>query len=138
MKQGFIKSAPQFFRLIRLSGGLFAVLLLLLAALIPAPLQEAADPALTPNPIRSAWFLLWIQELVSYSNLMIYPLLMVGVLFVLLPWLGRSAFVPKAAWFPRHQLCVNGISVVLFLAVIMLTVIAMFFRGSNWAFVLPF
>ena len=46
-----------------------AAVLLLLAALVPAPLETPADPAHAPNPAKSAWFLLWIQELVSYSTL---------------------------------------------------------------------
>ena len=62
MKTGFVKSSPHFFRLISRSFWLLIVSLLIAAAFIPAPLQTAADPALTPNPVKSAWFLLWIQE----------------------------------------------------------------------------
>ena len=67
MKHEFVKSSPLFFRLITRSMYACAAALLLLAALVPAPLQEQANPAVTPNPAKSAWFLLWIQELVSWS-----------------------------------------------------------------------
>ena len=75
MKNGFVKSSPHFFRLIFRSFWLLLVSLLLLALFVPAPLQTAADPSTTPNPAKSAWFLLWIQELVSWSRLMIWPVM---------------------------------------------------------------
>jgi hypothetical protein len=138
MKSGYVKSSPSFFRLIRNSGWLFVALLLVLAIVIPAPLQEPANPAITPNPIRSAWFLLWIQELVSYSNRMIYPVIGFGIAFFALPWLCRGRRVYRAKWFAREHLATNLSSVLLFIAVIALTVIAMFFRGNNWALSFPF
>ena len=87
MKDGFVKSSPRFFRLINRSLWLLTASLLVLAAYVPAPLQTAADPAVTPNPAKSAWFLLWTQELVSYSRWMIYPLLGLGLV--------RRALIPN-------------------------------------------
>jgi hypothetical protein len=133
MKQGFVKSSPRFFRLIARSGLLFAAALLLAATIIRAPLQEAANPALTPNPVKSAWFLLWIQELVSYSRYMIYPVMALGSLFLLLPWLPDSGRPYHAAWFPRQQRGVNLLAVGGFVAIVALTVIALYFRGTNWS-----
>jgi len=133
MKQGFVKSSPAFFRLIVRSGLLFAAALLLAAAVVPAPLREAADPAQTPNPVKSAWFLLWIQELVSYSRFMVYPVMALGALFLLLPWLPGSGRPCQAAWFPREQRAVNLLACGAFLAIVCLTVIALFFRGTNWS-----
>ena len=138
MKSGYIKSSPYFFRLIKISGWLFVVLLLALAVVFTAPLQEPANPAITPNPIRSAWFLLWIQELVSYSNRMIYPVIGFGIAFLLLPWLNRGRRIYKAQWFAREQLATNLSAMILFVAVIAFTVIAMFFRGNNWSLSFPF
>lgn len=138
MKAGFVKSSPHFFRLIKASGWLFVAAILIVAALIPAPLQEAADPAVTPNPIRSAWFLLWIQELVSYSNRLIYLVMLLGAALILLPWLSRNTFIPKARWFPREQVFVNFFSILFCFAVLVLTIVAMFFRGNNWALTFPF
>jgi hypothetical protein len=133
MKSGFVKSSPHFFRLISRSMYALAASLLLLAALIPAPLQEQANPAVTPNPAKSAWFLLWIQELVSWSHLMIYPVMLLGCLFLLLPWLPVGTRVHQARWFPREQRAVSTVTVILAAAVVLLTVVAMYFRGTNWS-----
>ena len=133
MKHGFVKSSPYLFRLINRSMYALVATLLLLAALIPAPLQEQANPALTPNPAKSAWFLLWIQELVSWSRYMIYPVMLLGCLFLLLPWLPGSVRMHRASWFPREQRVVSAITIILSVAVLLLTVIALFFRGPNWS-----
>jgi len=133
----YLKSSPHFFRLIRRSFWGCVVLLLILAALIPAPLQEPAQLAIVPNPVKSAWFLLWIQELVSYRVWLIYPLLLTGLAFTALPWLQRTA-PETAVWFgPRHRLIAVTVAV-LFLGIVLLTVIGLFFRGENWALVWPY
>ena len=133
MKDGFVKSSPHFFRLINRSMLLLITLLLIGATLIPAPLQEAANPALTPNPAKSAWFLLWTQELVSWSRLMIYPLIAVAGMFFLLPWLPGSVHLHRARWFPREQLAVTILTMFVFVIILSLTIIALFFRGANWS-----
>lgn len=135
MKNGFIKSSPHFFKLITRSIYALVTILLLLATLITAPLQMQANPALTPNPAKSAWFLLWIQEVVSWSSLMIYPVVLLGCLFLLLPWLPGSVRIHRASWFPREQRAVSSVTILLTAAILILTVIAMYFRGSNWSLV---
>lgn len=133
MKDGFVKSSPGFFSLISRSMYALAVLLLAVAAMMPAPLQEHANPAVTPNPAKSAWFLLWIQELVSWSRFMVYPVMLLGCLFLLLPWLPISTHIHRASWFPREQRVVSVITVIFVAAIILLTVVAMFYRGANWS-----
>jgi hypothetical protein len=135
MKHGFVKSSPNFFRLINRSLYALVATLLLLAALIPAPLQEQANQAITPNPAKSAWFLLWIQELVSWSRYMIYPVMLLGCHFVALPWLPVGARIHRASWFPREQWRISLVTVILAGTIVLLTVVAMFFRGTNWSFV---
>lgn len=133
----YVKSSPVFFQLIKRAFLGCVALLLVLAALIPAPLQEPAQLAIVPNPVKSAWFLLWIQELVSYRIWLIYPLLLTGLAFTALPWLQRAA-PESAVWFgPRHRLIAIAV-LALFLGIVLLTVIGLFFRGKNWALVLPF
>ena len=42
---------------------------MLLALVVPAPLEEAANPEVTPNPAKAPWYFLGLQELVGYSAL---------------------------------------------------------------------
>ena len=138
MKDGFVKSSPHFFRMIERSALLLVAALLVLAALIPAPLQEAADPARTPNPVMSAWFLLWIQELVSWSRLMIWPVMALGALFLFLPWLPGVRHVHPGRWLPREQRAVNLLTIIVFMVIIVLTITALYFRGPNWSLAVTF
>jgi hypothetical protein len=138
MTRVYVKSSPHLFRRIKIALALFLTVLLSLAAVIPAPLQEAADGGRVPNPVRSAWFLLWIQELVSYGTAAIYPVLLLALCFLFLPWLPGTACSGRAEWLHREQRTVHALSIAAAITIMALTIVAMFFRGGNWAFVLPF
>lgn len=133
MKNGFVKSSPHFFRLISRSFWLLVAALLVLAAYLPAPLQIAADPSTTPNPVKSAWFLLWIQELVSWSRFMIWPVMLLCIVCFLLPWLPGQVRTHHARWLPPGQRLISTAAVLVTAAMLLLTVIALFFRGTNWS-----
>lgn len=137
MKKTFLKSSPHFFRLIRAAFWLCLVLLMVAAALIPAPLQERATLSVVPNPAKSAWFLIWIQELVSYHLWLMYPLIVFCLLFVALPWLQRTS-IERAAWFGRPQRLIAWSVCISFVVIVLLTVVGLFFRGENWSLVWPF
>jgi hypothetical protein len=133
MKNDFVKSSTHFLPSIKRAMLLFAALLAGLALLFPAPLQVAADRALTPNPAKSAWFLLWIQELVSWSNQMIWTVLLLAALLFLLPWLPGQVRAHQAGWFPAGSRRIWLPALAVSAALLLLTVIAMFLRGANWA-----
>ena len=133
MKDGFVKSSPHFFRLISRSLWLLIAILLVVAVYIPAPLQTAADPATTPNPVKSAWFLLWTQELVSYSRWMMYPVIALGLVFMFLPWLPGQKRSHHAHWFPPGQHAVSLLALLTFILILSLTAVALLFRGPNWS-----
>jgi quinol-cytochrome oxidoreductase complex cytochrome b subunit len=65
---------------------------LILALLIAAPLEEAANPEVTPNPAKAPWYFLGLQEMVGYSALMggvIVPgIVILGL--ALIPFLDRE------------------------------------------------
>ncbi len=112
--------------------------LVVLAVFVPAPLQEEASLAHVPNPVKSAWFLLWIQEIVSYSKYLINLVLIGAVCALLLPWLPRMQPAHNAAWLPRDQRWTNFLTIAAFGVIVALTILAMFFRCENWALCIPF
>lgn len=138
MRPGFISTRPRFFRAIQRTAMAATAFFLLLSAVIPAPLQDPANLEQVPNPVKAAWFLVWVQELVSYSVWWVYPVLTAGLGFAVLPYLPRPGVVTRAQWFPRDQWAVNLLVVAATVGVTALTVIALFFRGENWLFVSPF
>jgi hypothetical protein len=133
----YVKSSPHFFRPVGRAMLLGIAALLVLAALVPAPLETPADPAHAPNPAKSAWFLLWIQELVSYNTLAIYVAVGLAAFLVALPWLP----VPKlehARWLPRDHRWVGLTVIAAAVFVLALTVVGLYLRGPDWRLVLPF
>lgn len=132
-----VPSSPHFFRLIRRGLLVIAVFLLAAAWLVPAPLETAADPMRPPNPAKSAWFLLWIQELVSHGTAWMYAVLLLAGLFTALPWLRRSTG-QRAAWFQPGERLVGAVVVALVALVVALTATGLFLRGENWQLRGPF
>ena len=130
----YIKSDPFFFQIIKHSMAAILLLVVALAALLPAPLLTPADLSRVPNPSRAAWFLTWMQEVVSYSKYAICPILLLGGLFCVLPWLPGVASAEQARWWPQDQRWVNWLTIVSFLVIVALTIVAFYFRGENWSF----
>ena len=62
---------------------LLAIVLVVLALLWDAPLEQLANPLLTPNPAKAPWYFLGLQELLHY-----FPPLVAGVLLPTLVVLG--------------------------------------------------
>jgi len=63
-----------------------------LSIIVQAPLEEAANPEVTPNPAKAPWYFLGLQEMVGYSALMggvIVPTLVIFGL-MLIPFLDRE------------------------------------------------
>jgi hypothetical protein len=132
-----VPSSPHLLGPVKRAALAGVVALVVFAAVMPAPLDLAADRAHPPNPAKSAWFLVWIQELVSHSTFAIYGVVLAAVLLVALPWLPLPR--PEgAAWFSAgHRGVAVGVGLMA-CAILALTVIGLFFRGANWTFVSPF
>ncbi len=84
-----------------------------------------------PNPAKSAWFLLWIQELVGYSRNLVYLVALLAAFFLALPytrWGGRDGDGAE-----RSRRIVAAAALAVFTSIVILTVIAYFFRGRDWA-----
>jgi len=80
-------------------------LLLIAGLLVDAPLKVKANPILPENPAKSPWYLLGIQELVSYSAFMggfVIPLLFVVFLFRI-PWYDKDGEALQGLWFSGLQ-----------------------------------
>ena len=63
-----------------------------MALIFGAPLEEPANPTLTPNPAKAPWYFLGLQELVSYSafigGVLVPGLAVLGLM--LIPWVDRE------------------------------------------------
>ncbi len=51
-----------------------------LAIAVPSPLEEAANPLVTPNPAKAPWYFLWLQEIVADTTVRLGPVSVNGAL----------------------------------------------------------
>jgi quinol-cytochrome oxidoreductase complex cytochrome b subunit len=126
---------------------LLRLLLLLQATLIlvfvpsllwDAPLLEIANPAHPPNPAKSPWYFLGLQEMVAHSAFwggFVLPVAL-AVFLLILPYVDKN---PAGAgrWFCPTRRFAVGIFVFCLLAWVLLTLIGFWFRGPDWVWQWP-
>jgi hypothetical protein len=66
---------------------------------------------------------------------MIWPVIVTGLLFFLLPWLPGQLRTHHASWFAPGQQRIAIFSLLVWAGIVLLTLIAMFLRGANWALI---
>ncbi len=75
--------------------------LLVWAAFVNAPLEEAANPAHSPNPAKAAWYFMGFQELLMHFHPLFGAILVPGVALggmFILPYLNRD-MESEGVWF---------------------------------------
>ncbi len=106
-----------------------------LAIAFDAPLQEMANPNLTPPVAKAPWYFAGLQELLSHVHPMVAGVLIPAVVVVFLaaiPFLDRGS-----GWRIRDRKIVVIVLTVLAAAGLILTVIGTLFRGPEWSWVWP-
>ena len=117
----------------------------ILATLVRSPLEEAANPLVTPNPAKAPWYFLWLQEIVTDTTFKIGSstvngafvggVILPGLLIVLLtawPWLDKSLKEAAGVWFARTRLRQNTVFLAVCLVILVLTLVGTFMRGPYW------
>jgi quinol-cytochrome oxidoreductase complex cytochrome b subunit len=111
---------------------------LVVALIFQAPLEEPVNVMHPPNPAKAPWYFLGLQEMVSYSafwgGVGIPTLFVIGL--ILTPYMDRTpGGVGK--WFSRDRLLANTLFLTFVLVNVVFVIIGTFFRGPNWSFVTP-
>lgn len=103
-----------------------------------APLEELANPTVTPNPAKAPWYFLGLQELVHYSafvgGVLLPGFIVAGLIAV--PYLGKPG-EGTGIWFSRKRLLPNVIFGLFVIGMTSLIILGTFFRGADWKFVTP-
>ena len=120
---------------------LFMVFLMVWSILVAAPLEEPANPSVTPNPSKAPWYFLGLQEMLVYFD----PWL-AGVLFPTFIIVGMCA-IPymdinkKGDGYYSFKQRRVGYFIFMYGWLVLwvyLIIIGTFFRGPNWNFFGPF
>ncbi|MFB0507528.1 MAG: menaquinol oxidoreductase [Thermodesulfobacteriota bacterium] len=100
--------------------------------LFNAPLEEMANPFVTPNPGKAPWYFTGIQELIHYRWA---PPAVMGVIIpvVIVFWLFLIPYIDT-----KEKRTILSILFALFVfGATLLIIIGSLFRGENWGFVVP-
>ncbi len=124
-----------------LTAIIILVLLIVWSILIPAPLEEPANPTHAPNPSKAPWYFLGLQEMLVYfdpwiAGVVLPTLIIVGLMAI--PYIDKN---PKGKGY--YTLKQRPFAITMFLVgfvVFWMVYIQMgtFLRGPNWNFFGPF
>lgn len=126
------------------------VVSVLLTLVVKAPLEEAANPAVTPNPAKAPWYFLWLQELVTITTFtiggftingaLIGGIILPGVLVlaaIIFPYFDKSPNRTVGQWLPKERKWQNTVFLIIVAAILILTFIGTFMRGPFWELYMP-
>ncbi len=145
-----VESIPNLTR--RLTMVLLGTLALacVMAIVLRAPLEEAANPSVTPNPAKAPWYFLWLQELVtdttfSIGGYTINGALIGGILLpalvvlslLIVPYLDKSPVQAVGVWWAAERKRLNLVFLLVVMAILVLTAIGTYMRGPYWNFYWP-
>lgn len=122
-------------------GALFVMVILVFwSFLIDAPLEEPANPTLTPNPSKAPWYFLGLQEMLVYfdpwiAGVVLPTFIILGLMAI--PYIdinpgGNGYYTFKERRFAVFTFCFGFI--VLWVSLI---VLGTFWRGPGWYFFFP-
>jgi quinol-cytochrome oxidoreductase complex cytochrome b subunit len=120
-----------------------------LAMWLPSPLEQPANPLVTPNPAKAPWYFLWLQEIVADTTMRLGPVSINGalvggvvlpaillVVITVWPWLDRTPATTAGVWLPAERRVQALVFVTVAVLIVGLTVVGML-RGPSWQFYWP-
>ncbi len=145
-----VRSSPNLTKRLLVVTLVTLVAVSVLALVVPTPLEEPANPKVTPNPAKAPWYFLWLQELVTDTTLhigsftingaLIGGILLPGLLVaaaIAWPYLDRSPVSAVGVWFAKARSNQNLVFLAIVVLILVLTVVGTFLRGPYWKFFWP-
>ncbi len=111
------------------------------AIVLPAPLEQPADPNVAPNPAKAPWYFLGLQEMLVYFDPWLAGVVLPGLIIVgliAIPYIDKN---PRGNGYYTFKERPFAISTFLFGFVILwvvLIIFGTFLRGPNWNFFGPY
>ncbi len=119
----------------------YSIMLVVWALYLKAPLEDPANPTISPNPSKAPWYFLGLQELLVYfdpwiAGVLLPTLIIIGLCAI--PYLDKS---PKGSGyysFKQRRVWITGFLFCFWILWIVLIIFGTFLRGPNWNFFGPF
>src|SRR5688500_12064670 len=122
------------------AAAVMSVFLLLMSVFVNAPLEELANPNVTPAVAKAPWYLVGIQELLAYFHPTVagaIPILTIFLAIGVIPYIDRGPNGDGGSSHPRDR----KLGIVLFTmfcaAGLVITFLGAFFRGPGYNWTVP-
>jgi len=119
----------------------YAIGLVLWSLFLKAPLEEPANPTISPNPSKAPWYFLGLQEMLVYYDPWIAGVLLPTFIIIglcAIPYLDREAKNSGFYSFKQRRFAITFFLFGFWILWILLIVTGTFLRGPNWNFFGPF
>jgi len=118
---------------------LILAIVMTMSLLFDAPLEEMANPSVTPNPTKAIWFFVGLQELLSWGPPFWFGIVIpnaVVLFMILIPYLdrGRDGI---GVWFHPSRRRQNILFTAFAVILMGLIIVGEFLRGPGWVFYWP-
>jgi quinol-cytochrome oxidoreductase complex cytochrome b subunit len=117
-----------------------SIFLLLLAVFVNAPLEELANPNVTPAVAKAPWYLVGIQELLAYFHPTVagaLPILTIFIAIGAIPYVDRGPRGDGGSPHPNDRKTGVMLFTIFCIAGLLITFLGAFFRGPGYAYTVP-
>jgi quinol-cytochrome oxidoreductase complex cytochrome b subunit len=120
-----------------LAAAAMSVFLLMMGLIVNAPLEELANPNVTPEVAKAPWYFLGLQELLAYFHPTVAGALVPAFVLVgaaLIPYIDRENVTANR---PSDRKTAVALFTMFCALGLIVTFIGIFFRGPGYSFILP-
>src|SRR3989304_2207664 len=88
-----VETFPHYMILLTISSLAVTFALFIISLFFDAPLEDLANPLVTPNPGKAPWYFTGIQELIHYTTKPVIPAIIIPLLIIL--WLFLIPYIDR-------------------------------------------
>ena len=119
----------------------YGAMLVLWSIFLKAPLEQPANPTVSPNPSKAPWYFLGLQEMLVYfdpwiAGVLLPTLIIVGLCAI--PYIDRDPSTSGFYSFKARKWVITTYLFGFWILWILLIFMGTFMRGPNWNFFGPF
>ncbi len=131
---------PYLTRLEFMTAIIITILLIVWSIVVDAPLEEPANPSLTPNPSKAPWYFLGLQEMLVYfdpwmAGVVLPSLIIVGLMAI--PYIDVNPKGNGYYCFKDRRFAILTFLFGFLVLWVWLVIQGTFMRGPGWNFFMP-